>query len=42
MLAGNQLTHLPETLVNCTNLELLRLAANRFTSLPQWLLTMPA
>ncbi len=42
MLAGNQLTHLPESLADCHNLELLRIAANRFTHLPQWLLTLPS
>lgn len=41
MLAGNQLTSLPIEMANCTELELLRIAANKFTRLPEWLLTLP-
>ena len=41
MLAGNQLSDLPAELAECTNLELLRLSANRFSTLPPWLLSMP-
>jgi serine/threonine protein kinase len=32
---------LPAEMVNCTKLELLRIAANRFETLPEWLLSMP-
>ncbi|ONH56112.1 Leucine rich repeat-containing protein [Pseudomonas cedrina] len=42
MLAGNQLAHLPQSLANCHNLELLRIASNRFTRLPDWLLALPS
>jgi hypothetical protein len=41
MLAGNQLSSLPDSLANCVNLELLRIAANRLPALPDWLLTQP-
>ncbi|MGY2271242.1 MULTISPECIES: protein kinase [Pseudomonas] len=42
MLAGNQLAHLPASMANCHNLELLRIASNRFTQLPEWLLALPS
>jgi hypothetical protein len=41
MLAGNQLQVLPQELAACTQLELLRIAANRFEALPDFLLSMP-
>lgn len=41
MLAGNQLRALPAEMAHCTGLELLRIAANRLTSLPEWLLSLP-
>jgi serine/threonine protein kinase len=41
MLSGNKLHTLPETMSACTSLELLRIAANRFTALPDWLLQLP-
>jgi serine/threonine protein kinase len=41
MLAGNQLTDLPDELAACTQLELLRLSVNRFSALPDWLFTLP-
>jgi serine/threonine protein kinase len=42
MLAGNQLAHLPPSLANCHNLELIRIASNRLTGLPHWLLALPS
>ncbi len=42
MLAGNQLAHLPQSLANCVNLELIRIASNRLTQLPPWLLALPS
>lgn len=42
MLAGNQLTDLPPSLAKCQNLELIRIASNRLTQLPQWLLSLPS
>lgn len=41
MLAGNKLESLPDELSNCTELELLRIAANQLKSLPKWLFEMP-
>jgi hypothetical protein len=41
MLAGNQLSHVPESLSGAANLELLRLSANHLPSLPGWLAEMP-
>ena len=41
MLAGNQLDALPDSLAGARNLELLRLAANRFEALPQWITELP-
>jgi serine/threonine protein kinase len=41
MLAGNQLTALPEAMGGCIGLELLRISANRFEVLPEWLLQLP-
>ena len=41
MLAGNQLERLPDELADCSRLELLRIAANRFAHLPDWLFTLP-
>ncbi len=43
MLAGNRLTSLPEEMAHCTDLELLRIAANnlRIRSLPGWLWRLP-
>lgn len=41
MLAGNQLRYLPDEMVACQNLELLRISANLFESLPGWLLSLP-
>ena len=42
MLAGNRLQSLPSSLSQCHKLELLRIAANCLSELPQWLLTLPA
>jgi len=41
MLAGNQLADLPEAMRGCVGLELLRISANRFMALPEWLLQLP-
>lgn len=41
MLAGNCLTVLPDELQFCTELELVRISANRLTSLPSWLFRLP-
>ena len=41
MLAGNRLRALPASLAACQRLELLRIAANELTVLPEWLLDMP-
>ena len=41
MLAGNRLERLPETLVGCPTLELFRISANRFATLPAWIFTLP-
>jgi serine/threonine protein kinase len=41
MLAGNRLQSLPPTLAACTNLELLRIAANDLAALPDWLFGLP-
>ncbi len=41
MLAGNQLQSLPDEMAVCQNLELLRISANLFESLPEWLLSLP-
>jgi Leucine-rich repeat (LRR) protein len=40
-LAGNQLASLPPEIAACGNLELLRLSANAFVDLPQWLVELP-
>lgn len=37
MLAGNQLINLPDEMVNCKKLGLLRLSANKLEELPTWL-----
>jgi len=42
MLAGNDLEQLPQSLAQCKNLELIRIASNRLTRLPDWLLTLPS
>jgi hypothetical protein len=41
MLSGNRLSALPQSLSMCTKLELLRLGANNFASLPACLLKLP-
>jgi hypothetical protein len=41
MLAGNQLCFLPDEMAACRKLGLLRLAANRFERLPDWLFELP-
>jgi serine/threonine protein kinase len=41
MLAGNRLTRLPDEMVNCKKLGLLRLSVNNITSLPTWLFSLP-
>jgi hypothetical protein len=41
MLSGNRLSSLPQTLSLCTNLELLRLGANNFSTLPDCILQLP-
>lgn len=41
MLAGNRLRALPDDMADCRRLELLRISANHFESLPGWLLRMP-
>jgi hypothetical protein len=40
-LAGNCLTHLPQTMAQCLNLELLRISANEITTCPDQLLGLP-
>lgn len=40
-LAGNQLTHLPVSMANCKELELIRLSANKLTKIEDWLLALP-
>jgi hypothetical protein len=42
LLAGNQLSHLPESLRGSITLELLRISANTFEVLPDWLFELPA
>ena len=37
----NQIEELPEEMANCVNLELLRIAANQLTAIPQWLFELP-
>ena len=39
--AGNQLTELPSSMENCQALQLIRLSANKLTSLPDFLLQLP-
>ena len=41
MLAGNKLKDLPEEMGDLQKLELLRISANRFETLPLWLLSLP-
>jgi hypothetical protein len=41
MLSGNQLTSLPDELQRCQELELVRIAVNRLTHLPRWLISLP-
>ncbi|WP_218871246.1 protein kinase domain-containing protein [Chitinibacter bivalviorum] len=41
MLAGNLLTELPNSLAQCVHLELIRIAANQFTALPEVVLQLP-
>lgn len=41
MLAGNKLKSLPEELINCQSIELLRISANLMNELPLWLLELP-
>lgn len=41
MLSGNQLTKLPESMANCTNLELIRLASNQLAEPPSVLFSLP-
>lgn len=41
MLAGNKLSNLPTEMSRCTELELLRIAANRLTALPDWIFELP-
>ena len=41
MLSGNKLNFLPETFSNCTNLELLRISANKLEVFPTLLLSLP-
>ena len=41
MLAGNRLERLPESLAGCPTLELFRISANRFATLPAWIFTLP-
>lgn len=40
-LAGNKLNELPDSMVNCRNLELVRLSANQLDCLPDWLVQLP-
>jgi hypothetical protein len=41
MLSGNRLSSLPQSLSLCTNLELVRLGANNFNTLPNCILQLP-
>lgn len=41
MLSGNRLTSLPVELQRCKELELIRIAVNKLTHLPDWLLSLP-
>jgi len=41
MLAGNRLTSLPSEMAHCRKLGLLRLSANKLTSIPLWLFSLP-
>jgi hypothetical protein len=41
MLSGNRLSSLPQSLSLCTNLELVRLGANEFATLPNCILQLP-
>ena len=41
MLSGNRLSALPSSFSQCTSLELARLGANNFTSLPPCILQLP-
>jgi Leucine-rich repeat (LRR) protein len=41
MLTGNMLSSLPDEMSNCTEIELLRLSANDFTSIPSWIFRLP-
>ena len=41
MLAGNRLAALPDSLQQASALELLRIAANQFQRLPDWLPALP-
>ena len=41
MLAGNQLTNLPDSLVRFHRLELTRIAADQLKALFEWLLSLP-
>jgi serine/threonine protein kinase len=41
MVAGNLLTDLPRELLDCQNLEGVRIAANQLTDAPDWLLGLP-
>jgi hypothetical protein len=41
MLAGNKLRDLPDEMRNCRELELLRLSANNFEVIPEWLFSLP-
>jgi tRNA A-37 threonylcarbamoyl transferase component Bud32 len=40
-LAGNDLTELPKSMVECKNLELARLSANELQEMPNWLFQLP-
>tara|TARA_R110002050_G_scaffold74772_4_gene160134 strand:+ start:34161 stop:35462 length:1302 start_codon:yes stop_codon:yes gene_type:complete len=40
-LAGNLIEELPSEMVNCINLELLRVSANNLKSIPEWLFELP-
>ncbi|MHC8295218.1 leucine-rich repeat-containing protein kinase family protein [Pseudomonas sp. LB3P58] len=42
MLAGNHLQRLPGSLRHCHRLELIRIAANQLSELPEWLLSLPS
>jgi Leucine-rich repeat (LRR) protein len=41
MLAGNQLTDLPLSMSQCSDIELLRISSNKFKKLPDWLFELP-